>query len=147
MVEISLTYDGELRTRAVHGPSGTGLITDAPVDNHGKGESFSPTDLLATALGSCMLTYVGLTANKHGWDVRGTSVTVHKEMVADPIRRIGRLTVQIHIPLALTDQELALIEQAVITCPVKESISDRIQVPLTITCMPTINLPGARRGS
>ncbi len=147
MVEISLTYDGDLRTRAVHGPSGTGLITDAPVDNHGKGESFSPTDLLATALGSCMLTYVGLTANKHGWDVRGTSVTVRKEMVADPIRRVGRLTVQIHIPIALTDQELALVEQAVITCPVKESISDRIQVPLTITCTPTINLPGVRRGS
>ncbi|MFM8771736.1 MAG: OsmC family protein [Candidatus Kapaibacterium sp.] len=147
MVEISLTYDGDLRTRAVHGPSGTGLITDAPVDNHGKGESFSPTDLLATALGSCMLTYVGLTANKHGWDVRGTSVTVHKEMIADPIRRVGRLTVQIHIPIPLTDQELALVEQAVITCPVKESISDRIQVPLTITCTPTINLPGARRGS
>lgn len=147
MVEISLTYDGDLRTRAVHGPSGTGLITDAPVDNHGKGESFSPTDLLATALGSCMLTYVGLTANKHGWDVRGTSVTVRKEMVADPIRRVGRLTVQIHIPITLTDQELALVEQAVITCPVKESISDRIQVPLTITCTPTISLPGARRGS
>lgn len=147
MVEISLTYDGDLRTRAIHGPSGTGLITDAPVDNHGRGESFSPTDLLATALGSCMLTYVGLTANKYGWDVRGTTVTVRKEMVADPIRRVGRLTVQIHIPIVLTDRELALVEQAVTTCPVKESISDRIQVPLTITCTPTINLPGARRGS
>ncbi len=144
MVEISLTYDGDLRTRALHGPSGTGLITDAPVDNHGKGESFSPTDLLATALGSCMLTYVGLTANKHGWDVRGTTVSVRKDMVADPIRRIGRLTVQIHIPLELTDAELALIEQAVITCPVKESISERIQVPVTITCTESISLPGAR---
>ncbi len=144
MVEISLTYDGDLRTRATHGPSGTGLITDAPVDNHGKGESFSPTDLLATALGSCMLTYVGLTANARGWDVRGTQVTVKKEMVADPIRRVGRLTVSIHIPLELTDAELAIVEKAVITCPVKESISERIQVPVTITCTPSITLPGAR---
>jgi len=145
MVEISLTYDGDLRTRATHGPSGTGLITDAPVDNHGKGESFSPTDLLATALGSCMLTYVGLTANKHGWDVKGTEVKVKKEMVADPIRRVGRLTVHIHIPLELSDAELAIVERAVITCPVKESLSERIQVPVTITCTQGITLPGARQ--
>ncbi|MEN9281509.1 MAG: hypothetical protein RL594_444 [Bacteroidota bacterium] len=147
MVEITLTYDGDLRTRASHGPSGTELITDAPVDNHGKGESYSPTDLLATALGSCMLTYVGLAANKHGWDVRGTTVTVKKEMIADPLRRIGRLTVDIYVPLELTDQDLAIIEQAVVTCPVKQSISERIQVPLSITCKQSFTLPGARQGS
>lgn len=143
MVEITLTYDGELRTTAVHGPSSTKLITDAPVDNHGRGESFSPTDLLATALGSCMLTYVGLTANKHGWDVRGTTVKVKKEMIADPIRRIGRLTVSIHLPIELTNAELAIIEQAVITCPVKESISERIEVPLTITCAESYRITGS----
>ena len=141
MVEISLTYEGELRTKAVHGPSRTELITDAPVDNHGKGESFSPTDLLATALGSCMLTYVGLAANKHGWDVRGTSVKVRKEMIADPIRRIGRLTVDIHIPIELTNSDLAIVEQYVITCPVKQSISERIDVPLTITCKESFAIP------
>ena len=134
MVEITLTYEGDLRTRAVHGPSGTELVTDAPVDNYGKGESFSPTDLLATSLGSCMLTYVGLAANKHGWDVRGTTVKVRKEMVADPIRRIGRLTVEIDIPTELSDQDLAIVEQFVTSCPVKQSISERIEVPLTITC-------------
>ena len=67
MVEMTLVYEGQLRCAATHGPSGTTLITDAPVDNHGRGESFSPTDLLATALGSCMLTYVALAADKHGW--------------------------------------------------------------------------------
>lgn len=147
MVEITLSYDGDLRTRASHGPSGTELITDAPVDNHGKGESFSPTDLLATALGSCMLTYVGLAANKHGWDVRGTTVTVRKEMIADPLRRVGRLTVDIYVPLELTDHDLAIIEQAVVTCPVKQSISERIQVPLSITCKQSFTLPSARQGS
>lgn len=147
MVDITLSYDGDLRTRASHGPSGTELITDAPVDNHGKGESFSPTDLLATALGSCMLTYVGLAANKHGWDVRGTTVTVRKEMIADPLRRVGRLTVDIYVPLELTDHDLAIIEQAVVTCPVKQSISERIQVPLSITCKQSFTLPSARQGS
>ncbi|MBU3699100.1 MAG: OsmC family protein [Candidatus Kapabacteria bacterium] len=144
MVEITLTYEGDLRTKAVHGPSATELITDAPVDNHGKGESFSPTDLLATALGSCMLTYVGLAANKHGWDVRGTSVKVRKEMVADPIRRVGRLKVDIYIPIELTNSDLAIVEQYVTTCPVKQSISERIDVPLTITCKESFTLPGSR---
>lgn len=134
MVEIALTYEGSLRCSAVHGPSGTGLITDAPVDNHGKGESFSPTDLLATALGSCMMTYIGLLAERTGWDVRGTSIRVQKEMVADPIRRVGRLVVDIHVPLELTDKDLTVVENTVATCPVKMSISERIQVPITITC-------------
>ena len=98
MVEMTLVYEGQLRCAATHGPSGTTLVTDAPVDNHGRGESFSPTDLLATALGSCMLTYVGLAATKHGWQLEGTRLTVKKEMVADPLRRIGRLSVEIRLP-------------------------------------------------
>jgi uncharacterized OsmC-like protein len=134
MVEIAITYDGTLRCSAIHGPSGTGLITDAPVDNHGKGESFSPTDLLATALGTCMMTYIGLLADRKGWDVAGTTMKVQKEMVADPIRRVGRLTVDIHVPLELAEADLTIIENTVSTCPVKMSISDRIQVPITITC-------------
>lgn len=134
MVEIAITYDGTLRCTATHGPSGTGLITDAPVDNHGKGESYSPTDLLATALGTCMMTYIGLLAERTGWDVRGTTMRVKKEMVADPIRRVGRLKVDIHIPLELTSKDLTVVENTVSTCPVKMSISERIQVPITITC-------------
>lgn len=133
MVEIAITYDGTLRCSASHGPSGTGLISDAPVDNHGKGESFSPTDLLATALGTCMMTYIGLLAERSGWDVTGTTMCVQKEMVADPIRRVGRLVVDIHIPIELSDKDLTVVENTVNTCPVKMSISDRIQVPITVT--------------
>ncbi len=131
MVEMTMTYEGELRTRAVHGPSGTELIADAPVDNHGRGESFSPTDLLATSLGTCMMTYIGLAADKHGWDLRGTRITVKKEMVADPLRRIGRLVVDITLPRPCDDEELRILTNAVTTCPVKLSISEKIQVPIT----------------
>lgn len=131
MVEMTMTYEGELRTRAVHGPSGTALIADAPVDNHGRGESFSPTDLMATSLGTCMMTYIGLAADKHGWDLRGTRITVKKEMVADPLRRIGRLVVDITLPRPCDDEELRILTNAVTTCPVKLSISEKIQVPIT----------------
>ncbi|HLP27250.1 MAG TPA: OsmC family protein [Candidatus Didemnitutus sp.] len=131
MVEMTLIYEGELRSTATHGPSGTTLITDAPVDNHGMGESFSPTDLLATALGSCMLTYIGLAGNKHGWDVRGTKLTVGKEMVADPLRRVGRLVVNIRMNQAFDDNAIKILTNAVTTCPVKLSISEKIQVPIT----------------
>ena len=136
MVEIAITYDGTLRCSATHDPSGTGLITDAPVDNQGKGESFSPTDLLATALGTCMMTYIGLLAERTRWDVTGTTMRVQKEMVADPIRRVGRLVVDIHIPIELSDKDLTVVENTVTTCPVKMSISDRIQVPITVTGRP-----------
>ncbi len=131
MVEMTLVYEGQLRCAATHGPSGTTLVTDAPVDNHGRGESFSPTDLLATALGSCMLTYVGLAANKHGWKLEGTRVSVKKEMVADPLRRIGRLSVEIRLPAPMDDPALKILMNAVTTCPVKLSISEKIQVPIT----------------
>ncbi len=130
MVEIVLTYDGDLRSTAKHGPSGSEVTTDAPVDNHGKGEHFSPTDLLATALGSCMLTYLGLAGNRHEWDMRGTQVTVRKEMVADPLRRVGRLTVEIKLNRSFDDKEMKILTNAVITCPVKLSLNDRIEVPI-----------------
>lgn len=131
MVEMTLVYDGQLRCTAAHGPSGATLITDAPIDNHGRGESFSPTDLLATALGSCMLTYIGLAADKHGWKLEGTRVTVKKEMVADPLRRVGRLSVEVHLPTPMDNQALKTLTNAVTTCPVKLSISEAIQVPIT----------------
>lgn len=131
MVEMTLVYEGQLRCAATHGPSGTTLVTDAPVDNHGRGESFSPTDLLATALGSCMLTYVGLAADKHDWKLEGTRVSVKKEMVADPLRRIGRLSVEIRLPAPMDDPALKILMNAVTTCPVKLSISEKIQVPIT----------------
>ena len=131
MVEMKMIYEGELRCSASHGPSGKTLITDAPIDNHGKGESFSPTDLLATALGTCMLTYIGLTADKHGWDVRGTKRTVKKEMVADPLRRVGRLIIDIVLNAHYDDGQIKIMTTAVTMCPVRLSISEQIQVSVT----------------
>ncbi len=131
MVEMTLTYDGDQRSTSVHGPSGTALIIDAPVDNGGKGESYSPSDLVATGLGACMLTYIGKAADRHGWDVRGTRIVVQKDMVADPLRRIGRLVVDIHLTRDFDDKEMRILTNTVTTCPVKLSISDQIEVPIT----------------
>ena len=84
MIEIHIDYQGDLRTHAVHGPSQTELITDAPVDNQGRGESFSPTDLVATALGTCMATIMGIVAKRKQIDLRGMTIRVEKHMSADP---------------------------------------------------------------
>ena len=91
MVEIHLEYRGDLHTEAVHGPSSTRLETDAPKDNQGRGDSYSPTDLLATALGTCMVTIMAMAARERGIELAGTRVRVEKHMVKDPRRRVGRL--------------------------------------------------------
>lgn len=134
MVEMQIAYQGGLRCRAAHGPSSASLETDAPVDNHGRGESFSPTDLLATALGSCMLTLMGIVANKHGWNVDGVSLRVQKEMSSDRPRRVTRLSVHFEMPSSVSHaldaaakQEL---EHAANTCPVRLSIHEAIDVPV-----------------
>ncbi len=130
MVEIMLTYSGALQTIGVHVPTGSKLATDAPVDNHGKGTNFAPSDLLATALGACMLTSIGLAAQRQEWDVVGTRIRVRKEMVADPLRRIGRLHVDIFFSRQFDQKELKIITNAVTTSPVRLSINDRIDVPI-----------------
>ena len=99
MVKISTAYEGGLRCRAAHGPSGTTLVTDAPLDNHGKGESFSPTDLVATALGACMMTIMGIVADRHGLDLAGMTAETEKVMTAEPPRRIASLRTRLVIPL------------------------------------------------
>jgi putative redox protein len=131
MVEMKIVYQGDLRCEATHGPSGTKLFTDAPVDNHGKGESFSPSDLVATALGSCMMTIMGIVASRHNLDLRGTTVTVQKEMVTQPVRRIGKLTVHIHVPLDVSEDDRKRLENAAYTCPVHKSIHPDIEMPVT----------------
>ena len=128
---MKIVYQGELRSQATHGPSGTQVITDAPVDNHGKGESFSPTDLVATALGSCMMTIMGIVAQRHNLDLRGTTVTVQKEMATQPVRRIGKLAVQIHVPVELGEDDRKRLEQAAHTCPVHKSIHPDVAMPVT----------------
>ena len=99
-VKISCEYLGDLRVRATHGPSGTVLHTDAPVDNHGKGESFSPTDLTATSLAACIMTILGIQAQGLELDFRGLRVEVEKHMTAQPPRRIAKLEATIHMPTA-----------------------------------------------
>ena len=130
MVQIQLRYEGTLRCAAVHGPSNVRLLTDAPVDNCGRGESFSPTDLVATALVTCKVTLMAIVADKHGWELRDVGATVDKHMVADPQRRIGRLDVRIRIPGDWSEEQRTVLEEAARTCPVRLSISERIEVPL-----------------
>ena len=133
MVSIDIIYKGELRCEATHGPSQVQFVTDAPVDNHGRGESFSPTDLVATALGTCMLTIMGIFAQRHEIDLRGTRVTVQKEMTAIPPRRIARLTTEIAIPLPPEHPQRAAIERAALTCPVHQSLHPDVEKPVSFT--------------
>ena len=130
MVESATTCEGGLRCRAVHGPSGTTLVTDAPVDNHGKGESFSPTDLVATALGACMMTIMGIVAERHGVDLTGMTAETEKVMSAGPPRRIASLRTRITIPLPADHPQRAAFEQAAHTCPVHKSLHPEIDVPI-----------------
>ena len=130
MVTIVMNYQGGLRCTATHAPSNTRLMTDAPVDNQGRGESFSPTDLVATALGTCMLTTMGIVAERHGWSMEGANATVVKEMVADPVRRIGRLRVKIAMPGALEPKAREALERAAHTCPVHRSLAPNVDIPV-----------------
>jgi uncharacterized OsmC-like protein len=131
LVQIDVTYEGQLRTRATHGPSGNTVVTDAPVDNHGRGESFSPTDLVATALGTCMATVMGIFAERHAIDLRGMRVTVKKEMTQTPVRRIGRLPVEIEVPLPGDHPHRAALERSALTCPVHASLHPEVEKPVT----------------
>jgi putative redox protein len=131
VVRIDVHYEGGLRTRAVHGPSGTELFTDAPVDNRGLGRSFSPTDLLGTAIGTCMLTLMGIAAQDRGFDLAGASATVEKHMVAAPRRRIGRLVVEIVVPQDPGPDGRRVLEAAARGCPVSASLAPEVAVELT----------------
>jgi putative redox protein len=131
MVEIKSVYEGQLHCNATHGPSGAVLATDAPKDNMGKGESFSPTDLVATALGTCMLTTMGIVAQRQNIDIAGARVRVTKEMVSQPSRRVGTLGVEIVMPKALGEDDQKRLENAAHTCPVAKSIHPDVKVPVT----------------
>ena len=129
MVKIAIEYTGGLHCAATHGPSGRSLETDAPVDNHGRGESFSPTDLVATALGACMATVMGIYAERHGIDLAGMRIEVGKEMTQTPPRRIARLTTEIRFPAGV--QKDAALERAALTCPVHASLHPEVEKPVT----------------
>jgi len=122
METIHTRYLGELRTEARHRLSGTTLLTDAPPDNQGKGESFSPTDLLAGALGSCMLTIMGIAARTHNIPIEGTEIDITKIMASNP-RRVSEVVVEFQMPKrAYTEKDRAILEHASRTCPVALSL-------------------------
>lgn len=121
MTTSTVIYQGQLRTQAKHLQSGNEIITDAPTDNHGKGEAFSPTDLVATALASCMITLIGIKAEDMGADVSGTHAEITKVMQASP-RRIAEIMVHIYLPKSLDDKARKILEAAAHTCPVGQSL-------------------------
>lgn len=122
MNTATIVYQGELRTQATHLFSGTQIITDAPLDNQGKAQAFSPTDLVATALGSCMLTLMGISARNHQWNIEGTQVKITKKMGSDPRRIIG-IDVIITMPADEYDsKKKQILENTARTCPVAKSI-------------------------
>jgi putative redox protein len=129
MVNISVRYDGDLHCAATHAPSQSKIATDAPSDNRGKGECFSPTDLIATALGTCISTTMGIKADELGVNLRGMTVSVKKEMSMDPPRRIVALPSEVHIPLPPDSPHRAVLEQTALNCPVHKSLPPEIDRP------------------
>jgi len=117
-----VTYTGDLRTEALHVKSGQVFITDAPTDNQGRGEAFSPTDLLATSLGACAITVVGIASRTHGFNVDGTVIKITKIMASDP-RRVSEVVVEMDFPpVKYSDKEKQIIRHTINTCPVGQSL-------------------------
>lgn len=121
-----VTYLGELRTEAIHTQSMTRIITDAPTDNHGKGEAFSPTDLVATALCSCMMTLMGIKADANGWDLGEIKAEVYKVMESSP-RRIAKVKINFELNSNLDEAEKKVIEKTALNCPVAKSLSSDLE--------------------
>jgi putative redox protein len=132
MTSVTIEYQGDLHCKATHELSGTVMTTDAPRDNHGKGESFSPTDLVATALGTCILSVMGIKARMLKVDISGSTAAVDKEMVNTPARKIKKLSVKIHVPHQLTSEHRKALEEAAYTCPVHKSMHPDVEMPIEI---------------
>ncbi len=131
-VEVDIVYEGQLHCSAKHAPSGLTIATDAPKDNGGKGEAFSPTDLVAAALGTCLVTIMGLVAQRGGLDISGTRVHVVKDMAAAPQRRIAALRTTITLPKGkkFSQADREKLENAAKLCPVKQSLHPEINMPV-----------------
>lgn len=130
MTVISSTYQGQLRCHSSHGPSGSQLETDAPTDNQGKGERFSPTDLVATALSTCILTIMGIVAERHNWDLSGCITRAEKTMTSETPRKIALLEVWIELPPQLDDKARKILQKAGENCPVKLSLEGSVPMRL-----------------
>ncbi|HEY1764082.1 MAG TPA: OsmC family protein [Opitutaceae bacterium] len=133
MVSITGTYEGNLHCTAVHGPSGNALPTDAPRDNLGRGEAFSPTDLVAAAFGTCIATTMALAARKHGVDLAGLRFELTKEMASDLPRRISRLTATFWMPPDARRVPEGVLENAAHTCPVHQSLAPTVERAIAFT--------------
>ena len=127
MVKCTLKYEGGLHCRLEHGPSGAVVNTDAPVDNHGRGESFSPTDLMCVATAACMTTIMGIYAQEQGLDLRGLKMEVEKEMSANP-RRIARIGIDIYVPLSADSPHGKGLERCCSSSPAMQSLSAEVNV-------------------
>lgn len=132
MVTMTGIYEGDKHCTLTHGPSNTQIHTDAPKDNNGRGEAFSPTDLLGAALGSCILTTMAIYAEKNGIDIKGASFQVIKKMKLSP-RMIAELEVAITLPAHLTAEQRPTLEEIAHTCPVTKSLSSEVKIPVTFT--------------
>jgi putative redox protein len=128
MVKILGQYKGELHCTITHEPSSSVIYTDAPKDHAGKGEAFSPTDLIAAALGSCIATVLGIYSRRKGWNLEGMRFEVTKEMMQEPERRIGRLLVQVWMPMGLPIEDRQACERVASTCPVHRSLHPGIEI-------------------
>ena len=126
MSKANIIYQNNLRTEAEHIASGEKIITDAPIDNNGKGEAFSPTDLVSTALGSCMITIMAIAAEKHGIDVSGTYASVKKVMSSNP-RRISEMAIDIKMDINIEKKHRKRLEKAALACPVHNSLHPNLK--------------------
>ncbi len=126
MNKFEITYKGNLRTKAVHLESGSSLDTDAPKDNQGLGEKFSPTDLVCASLASCMLTIMGIAMQKYNIDLKGTTASVKKTMGTEP-RMISQIDIIINFPTSYDDKIKIILERAANNCPVHKSLSNQIE--------------------
>ncbi len=124
MSKVKCSYLGDLKCEAKHYQSGTLIKTDAPLDHCGKGESFSPTDLLATSLGSCLLTIMAIKARSNGWELENIYLDIEKIMTKNKERKIERLKIDIHIPESLSEEKIEFIQKAAKDCPVIRNLSD-----------------------
>ena len=129
MVKMSGIYEGEKHCQLSHGPSNAQISTDAPKDNNGRGEAFSPTDLVGAALGACMLTVMSIAAEKDGVSMVNSRMTVEKDMHASP-RRISKLTVVLHLPQGIATDYRRKLEDIAHNCPVKLSLHPEMQIPV-----------------
>lgn len=130
MEKMKITYNGDIRTEAEHLRSGTKIITDGPVDNHGRGESFSPTDLMCTSLGACMLSIMGIVSKTHNLNIDGATADITKIMAAEP-RRVAEIKVDLFLPGSYDEKEKKMLENAARNCPVAKSLNSDLMQTIT----------------